>query len=376
MRNPAKILPAIAAAAISALLIPVLPCAGATDAGDAHAPALHTQTFKIEGDPIKFYLGILSFEGRATTNIGGFGQWQTHAGSNMGSFGPSGPSAAELQSAFTRFFSAIGVDLAAPKSFVIGFRDGAVTVHATDDDLKLIEKALNIVKNVPPEIQLTVRTYELTEESFFDFQTKWFSKLQGNNNEANGWVAGILTAPAFTSVLKTLDAKNAKDLLSKQEVTTLSGWQANFYPREPEVEPKTPVGGSVNYGFAHPLELDVVPKVDADGYTVQMTLIPTGTEFVGAGSDTNFAPVASSNGGIPITGQIPLPRSRVRQLVTNCTLWDGQTSTLVLKPPYAATNKMLVVFVTAVIIDPSGERKNATGSLPFAEKTVPSQTGH
>ena len=104
------------------------------------------------------------------------------------------------------------------------------------------------------------------------------------------------------------------------------------------------------------------------------------------------------NGGVPLTGQLPLPRSRVRQVVTSCIVWDGQTVVLgglitesVIrqkdKVPFLGDlpgvgrlfrseanqtqRKNLIVFVTPTIIDPSGNRRNLDDDMPFASKVLP-----
>jgi general secretion pathway protein D len=101
-----------------------------------------------------------------------------------------------------------------------------------------------------------------------------------------------------------------------------------------------------------------------------------------------------------LTGQLPLPRSRVRQVVTSCIVWDGQTVVLggqitesvqrqKDKVPFLGDlpgvgrlfrsesnqtqRKNLVVFVTPTIIDPSGNRKNSDAEMPFARATIPMQ---
>src|SRR5271163_2002791 len=72
--------------------------------------------------------------------------------------------------------------------------------------------------------------------------------------------------------------------------------------------------------------LDVVPYVLSDGYTINMTLIPSLTEF--AGYETP-PPVASISGQIANLNvvQLPvvLPDFTVRQVVTTVNIWDNQT---------------------------------------------------
>src|SRR5207245_11077241 len=80
--------------------------------------------------------------------------------------------------------------------------------------------------------------------------------------------------------------------------------------------------------------LDVIPYVSADGFTIQMTIIPTITEFLGYDDPGGFVPQAQSVSGggggaaIPIVGQLPLPHLRLRQVTTSAIVWDGQTVVL------------------------------------------------
>jgi hypothetical protein len=329
-------------------ILAILNRAVAEEEANTNAPVLHTRTFKIEGDPNKFYSELLR-----VNNISEKNRIQL-----------PGRSAADLQSAFTGFFNAIGVNLAPPKSFFIGDRKGTLTVRATDEDLELIELAIHAFTNYSPEVQITVQCYELGDEAFSSFQLEWLSKLSASK-EGAGWVGGVLTETGFRKVLKTIDAKNSGDLLNKGEVTTLSGRQANFSLREANGDTKTNSGPSINYywdDIDQPLELDAVPHVDKDGYTIQSSLIATATE-------TNRYD-GLNNPVVPSTNT----RARVHQLVTSCVVWDGQTAVLLLKPPYAQREKILVIFVTFVVIGPDGNRKNPAESLPFAQKAVPRQT--
>jgi general secretion pathway protein D len=146
----------------------------------------------------------------------------------------------------------------------------------------------------------------------------------------------------------------------------------------------------------------VVPYVCADGYTIQMTLIPTVTEFIGYDNPGGFVPqIQSGAGGVPLSGQLPLPRSRVRQVVTSCIVWDGQTVVLggqitenvqrqKDKVPFLGDlpgigrvfrsesnqtqRKNLIVFVTPRIIDPSGNNRNQDSEMPFTKNYIPAQS--
>ncbi len=150
--------------------------------------------------------------------------------------------------------------------------------------------------------------------------------------------------------------------------------------------------------------LDVVPYVSADGYTIQMTLIPTLTEFLGYDDPGQFAVVAQggagSSVGNTVTAPVALPRLRVRQVTTSSIVWDGQTVVLggliserVLKVkdkiPFfgdlplvgrlfrseasSSKKKNLVIFVSPTIIDPAGNRLHTDDNLPYDPNKVPAQ---
>jgi general secretion pathway protein D len=151
--------------------------------------------------------------------------------------------------------------------------------------------------------------------------------------------------------------------------------------------------------------LDVVPYVSADGYTIQMTIIPTIKEFVGYDLETAklfTAQAQGVGGGINsgITQQTPLPIFRLRQVVTSAIVWDGQTVVLgglisenvmktkdkvpllgdlpiagrLFRSESAITKKKnLLIFVTPTIIDPAGNPVHSPDDMPFAQATVPQQ---
>ncbi|MBE0543462.1 MAG: type II and III secretion system protein, partial [Verrucomicrobia bacterium] len=147
--------------------------------------------------------------------------------------------------------------------------------------------------------------------------------------------------------------------------------------------------------------LDVVPYISADGYTVQMTIIPTITEFVGYDDPGQFVPQAITGAGVPLTSVLPLPRFRLRQVTTSAVVWDGQTIVLggllsedvrrlkdkvpVLGDiPFlgrffrseasSTAKKNLMIFVTPTIIDPAGNRLHSEDELPFNPNMIPVQT--
>jgi len=144
--------------------------------------------------------------------------------------------------------------------------------------------------------------------------------------------------------------------------------------------------------------LDVVPYVLSDGYTINLTLIPSLTEF---GGYVNPPSVANVTGGLNVV-QLPtvLPVFTVRQVITTVNVWDGQTAVLgglissqtqtekdkvpvigdlpilgrlFQSQTKSAVKKNLMIFVTATIVDPAGNRVHSDDELPFAQSAVPPQ---
>ena len=245
-------------------------------------------------------------------------------------------------------------------------------------------------------------------------------------------LSGILTDPQFRVVVRALEQRDGADLLSEASVTTLSGRQTQIQV----VDLQTIVigtslnqtagagggatalgtggGGVVASTINYPTitlpfgpTLDVVPYVSADGFTIQMTLIPSLTEFLGYDDPGGFVPqVQSAASGTttgvaaPVTAQLPLPRFRVRQVTTSAIVWDGQTVVLggliaenvtKLKDkvpvlgdlPFVgrlfrsessqSLKKNLMIFVTPTIIDPAGNRQHSDDEMPFAQNAIPTQ---
>jgi len=143
--------------------------------------------------------------------------------------------------------------------------------------------------------------------------------------------------------------------------------------------------------------LDVVPYVLSDGYTINLTLIPSLTDFNGYDTPPNIANVT---GGLNVV-QLPviLPDFTIRQVITTVNVWDNQTvvigglissqvQTSADKVPFlgdvpflgklfqsqskTAIKKNLMIFVTCTIVDPAGNRVHSDDELPFAQTAVPS----
>jgi general secretion pathway protein D len=239
---------------------------------------------------------------------------------------------------------------------------------------------------------------------------------------------GILTDPQFRVVIRAMENRQGADLLSSPEVTTVSGRQAQVQVVDLKTivtgvqqgqgqagQTTAAVGGGTTVQapattFQTPQTavqpfgpvLDVVPYISSDGYTIQMTLIPTLTEFLGYDLRTAllFVPTAITAGGQTAQAVLPLPEFRVRQVTTTAVVWDGQTIVLgglisdnvtrtkdkvpilgdlpwlgrLFRSESSQTQKKnLVIFVTPTIIDPAGNRLHSEEEMPFAQTGIPPQ---
>ena len=144
--------------------------------------------------------------------------------------------------------------------------------------------------------------------------------------------------------------------------------------------------------------LDVVPYVLSDGYTINLTLIPSLVDFEGYQTPP---PIPTVTGNLNVV-QLPviLPDFTVRQVVTTVNIWDNQTvvigglissstsstkdkvpvlgdlpavGVLFQSSSKQVTKKNLMIFVTATIVDPAGNRVHSDDELPFAQTAIPSQ---
>jgi type II secretory pathway component GspD/PulD (secretin)/tetratricopeptide (TPR) repeat protein len=243
-------------------------------------------------------------------------------------------------------------------------------------------------------------------------------------------LTGILTDPQFRMVIHALQQRQGAEMLAEPEVTTQSGRQAQMKATDVKTiitaynfsQNNTATGASVGTGttvqapaatFVYPMPeqmelgptLDVIPCVLSDGFTINLTLIPTLMEFVGYDNPNSVNTGALLTSGAFPGGlvQVPvvLPLFRVRQVVSAVNVWDGQTvvlggllsetvSTIKDQVPMLgdlpligrffqseskSTSKAnLLIFVTPTLIDPSGNRLHTDEEMPFAQTGFPSQT--
>jgi beta-lactamase regulating signal transducer with metallopeptidase domain len=341
---------------------------------------------------------------------------------------PANPTNAELATAegLRDFIKAIGVDLSPPKSVFYSDRRGDLMVRATLADLDAIEQAVQVLNTSPPQVTIEVKFAEVSEDEIggaellasigYDLNMKVTSpttnappRTTSATDLSPPVLTRILTPPQFRVILRRLEQQKGVDLLTTPKITTLSSRPAQIKDVDVKyIETKIEDSQNGPQPIAERFELgsilDVVPYVAADGYTIQMTIIPTVREFLGYYLDASkkfqatFLPGVEQppesdakaaeqfSGATPFTSAMPLPIFRIRQVCASAIVWDGQT--VVLGPgsvevedsshheAAGATKKIrkhLLVFVTPTIVDPAGNRVHSDEELPFRQNAVPPQ---
>ena len=194
-----------------------------------------------------------------------------------------------------------------------------------------------------------------------------------------------------------LNSKVSGRVFSVCAVMALCGWatvsRAQVINNPVQPSAITPIQQQVEVGPV----LDVLPYVLSDGYTINLTLIPSLTEFSGYGTAPSIPGINVAN---VVTVPTVLPNFTVRQVLTTVNIWDNQTvvlgglissqiTTTKDKVPVlgdlplagrlfqsqakTSVKKNLMIFVTGTIVDPAGNRVHSDDELPFAQSTIPPQ---
>ena len=344
--------------------------ANSTAAENGNPASLFTRTFKV--DPITFYQGLKSVTAQ--------------------SFGSTNISLVAKQ-----LFTALGLNLDPPKSVFFNDRLGVLFVHATEQDLDTIEKAIQALITPPSQIHIKARFIEVPEEEV---------QSLGTNLIPTGVtsVAGILTDPNFRVVIHTLKQCAGTEQLAEPEVTTLSGRQTQMRATDiftvvtnlvfQDASTNSALVPQTTEVECGPI-LDAVASVLPDGYTIDLKVTAKVTELSGYDKTTNATLFVNAT-GLKVSVPTILQSFHVRQTDAHLRLWDNQTVVLDSKiSPQIQTMKMLgeqtemgrlsqrelklsvksrlVVFVTATIIDPAGNRVHSDEEMPFATTGIPPQ---
>ena len=179
-----------------------------------------------------------------------------------------------------QFFSSLGVNLDAPKTLFFNDRLGVLFVYATPQDLDIIQRAIQVLNQVPPQVHIKARFINVVQQDASGLGFDWYlgqfsiggvaqgqggqagtlnvqptsanpsgtfpgnsvvgtvapglpsltSGLTGNNSSipSIASITGILTNPNFQVVLHALQSRIDTTELAEPEVTTISGRQTQM----------------------------------------------------------------------------------------------------------------------------------------------------
>ena len=187
----------------------------------------------------------------------------------------------QVSAAARQFFTALGVNLDQPAGKAVFFNDksGLLFVKATEQDLDTIDKAIQTLNQVAPQVHIKARFIEVSQDDSKAFGFEWYlGQFQMGNNvvgtggsspslnvpvsaanplgafpgntvsslipssvndqaltaglrntgPALGTITGILTDPNFRVALHALEQRGGFENLGEPEVTTISGRQAQM----------------------------------------------------------------------------------------------------------------------------------------------------
>jgi beta-lactamase regulating signal transducer with metallopeptidase domain len=326
----------------------------------------------------------------------------------------------------TRFFGSLYIILTNYGGFAYyNERTGEILARATAFDLDRVERVIELVNKVPPQVQIDVKFVSIkrqgTNAPGFNFDLLGQISPSDRDNRAHtgpppppqgfanpsgvfpgtappatnhaATITGILNDTQFRIAMKAIEQNKDSDILSGPRITTQSARQARMQVSDIVDIVTNPASatnaGSVSNTIA-PFEagpsLDVIPTVSADGFTIQMTLLARMTEFLGyenpaqVGSQSNE--VSNLRTNVPANIFLPLPHFRIFSASTTVNVWDGQTVVMGgliqdgdpgQKQSTNSQKEDLLIFITATIIDPAGNRVHTEADMPFAVKSIPPQ---
>lgn len=336
------------------------------------APQLYTRFFNV--DPTTFAQGMSSIVTR-DPKTGGIKQVM-----------PERDFTNDINVRLLTFFKSVGADFdGAGKSILFNQKVGALMVRGTLRDLDAVERAVQFVNIAPPQLVIEVKASEVPLRAIREGFVK-LPKLSetaritaANSTSSNPPIRAattVITRAQYSAVLRSIEDVAGADVLSVPPVTTLSGRQAQIKVVDvryvvTDLDYQTNGAPTKSHSWwpfgrrrvgkgdirpiAEPFEIgpiiDVVPRVEADGRTIQMTVLPTLREFLGYDDPGIFQ---AENGGT--VSPTPLPKFRLRQVTASARVWDGQTLVIGAgqAPAKDGTPRELIFFITPRLIDAAG----------------------
>lgn len=397
------------------------------------APALHTRFFKIDLETFERALlsrAKIDLDQAISNSVKVSRTIDIPPRQNLTSpkqYVSPGPTRYEMLLVDTkRYLAQLGVDFSAPgRQLVYSEKKGQLMTRATLEELDIIEQAIGDLTIPPPQVTIEAQVYEISDEDYHKSGFKWFLESVGDSQNKNtkrepdqtfAWMtnggfpiksidgdthsgtptnfSAILTEPQRRVVFKAMEQRGLTNLLKAPKMTMLSGRQGQFKQVRvryivTDLDWSSTITSLTNPPQAQPIAesfelgpvLDVVPHVQADGKTIELTTIPTVTEFEGYDLENpNRREIVTMPDGrkeIVLVPNQPQPIFRKRQIVSNATVKDGHTLVLAggssqlfanptrnlslrpgTKPPTNALPTHLLIFITPTLIDPAGNRIN------------------
>ncbi|MBI2438702.1 MAG: tetratricopeptide repeat protein [Lentisphaerae bacterium] len=217
-------------------------------------------------------------------------------------------------------------------------------------------------------------------------------------------ISSVLTNPEMTMILHALEQRSGANLLSAPKVTTKSGANAEIkvvreliYPTEFTVtQPQVSGSGAgslavVGQAIVTPagfekrdtgVVLNVTPTVGPDGFSIDLVMLPQVVELA---DWVNYGSSSTDAQGRLQVWNMPQPIFHTRTITTGITIWDGQTVVmggLITEAQTTTQDKVpvlgdipllgalfrsksnisrkfnLLIFVTANLVDPAGNKIN------------------
>jgi len=315
---------------------------------------------------------------------------------------PNNASPQETMDAFRKLVLSSGVELRPHANMFYSERTGNLFVRAIAPEVEAIEQMVHELNIAPEQVNIQARFVEISGDFDADALAKDFATPSVSNTpdgepiaatvDTNSSLITVLADPQFRAIFHALEKRDGVDVLSEQNVTTLSGRQAQVQTTDVQTIVKlnplalVPPGvASSNVYVTEPLYsgpvLDIIPYSAGKDDTLQLTISAKVTEFLGYDAPQESESVPVYLDGKASTIKPPHPRTHIRSLCFSVILHDGQT--IVLGRPKdemvtydnegnaitapSTTKKNLLVFVTATLIDPAGNRLHS----PIPPETTP-----
>jgi type II secretory pathway component GspD/PulD (secretin)/beta-lactamase regulating signal transducer with metallopeptidase domain len=280
--------------------------------------------------------------------------------------------AASPQTLIPLFFRNVGVDLRTNNGKFVFFNDrrGDLLVRATALELDTVTQVLELLNKTPPQVVIAVKFATLPSA---DYKSLGLDSPAINTTSDTSLyeIVGTLHDQKFRESMNAIDQFKGSDVLTASRVVTMSRRQAHFSITTNFPSPPASVAAGAEHHGAIPIpnaanpsapsispllagaNLDVFPTISADGFSIQLEIIPTQTAFW----DSEH-----------LGKLLPQPHT--------ANVWDGQTL-VVRKIPRANTagqKQELLIFITPTIVDPAGNRLHTAEQMPPATNSLPRQT--